>query len=160
MSQILVKSASAGAIAASVARTSTFSLAERTSANACQNLSAYLQSELTTKSSAYSDLLASLRDHFLFDDFSSIESWLAERPEIYGSLFLVSEQADLVFGRGRSKWLTLLEDWEGVSVLSIEVEFGGSGEDASSLCRKFISDWLVCQRPEIRRSLDIAVRFV
>jgi hypothetical protein len=160
MSQTLVKSGSAGALAATLAMTSAFSVAEPPSSAANGEFSGYRMSESAARSSAYSDLLANLRDHFLFDDFSSIETWLDAHPELYGSLFVASEQADRVFGRGRSKWLTVLEDWEGVSALSLEVEFGGSGEDASNLCRRFVSDWLVHQDVQVRRSLDVGVRYV
>lgn len=90
----------------------------------------------------------------------TLTEWLNAHPEQYGTLFAASKQVDLIFGAGRSKWLTVLEDWEGTRVLCLEVEFGGSGEDASRLCRRFVAEWLVNQEPYVRRSLDLAVRFV
>jgi hypothetical protein len=158
MSQTLVRSASAGALA--FAMTGVYVLSEPTSATARPNLNGYRQSENSTKSSAHTDLLSSLRDQFMFDDFSSIEAWLGHHPELYGALFLASEQADLIFGSGRSKWLTVIEDWEGSCALGLEVEFGGSGQDASRLCRRFVSEWLVNQEANVRQSLDLGVRFV
>jgi len=158
MSQTLVKSASAGALA--IAMTSSYVWSEPASATAGPAENGYRRSEASTKSAAYNDLLSGLRDHFLFDDFVAIESWLSAHPEQYGSLFAASEQIDLIFGAGRSKWLTVIEDWEGTSVLGLEVEFGGSGEDASRLCRRFVAEWLVNQESNIRQSLDLGVRFV
>jgi hypothetical protein len=92
--------------------------------------------------------------------FADIEPWLNAHPEQYGMLLAASKQVDLIFGAGRSKWLTVLEDWEGTRVLCLEVEFEGSGEDASRLCRRFVAEWLVNQEPWVRRSLDLGVRFV
>lgn len=158
MSQTLVRSASAGALVMAMA--SVYAWSEPASATAGASENGYRRSEASTKSAAYNDLLSGLRDQFLFDDFAAIESWLNGHPEQYGALFAASEQVDIIFGAGRSKWLTIIEDWEGTRVLGLEVEFGGSGEDASRLCRRFVAEWLVNQEAEIRQSLDLGVRFV
>jgi hypothetical protein len=158
MSQTLVRSSSAGAIASATTYANAWSEAASATAGAAEN--GYRRSEAARKSAACSDLLSRLRDHFLFDDFASIEAWMNAHREQYGALFVASEQIDLIFGAGRSKWLTVIEDWEGTRVLGLEVEFGGSGEDASRLCRRFVAEWLVHQQPEIRQTLDLGVRFV
>jgi hypothetical protein len=105
-------------------------------------------------------MLYGLRDHFLFNDHEPVKAWLNVRPNLADSLITASEQIDLIFGLGRSKWLTVIEDWEGTSVLRIEVEFSGSGEDASKLCRRFAEEWSVNQSPEIRQMIDLGVCFV
>lgn len=147
------------AVAVTIAPSGTYHLsAEAASASGVINDSAYRQSK-KEKSNAYSDLLSSLRDHFLFDDFSTIETWLRFHQYQYLALFSASEQVDLIFGSGRSKWLAVIEDWEGTRVLGLEVEFGGSGEEASKLCRRFVAEWLIHQAPDIRQSIDLGVRF-
>lgn len=114
----------------------------------------------TVKATAQADLLAALRDHFLFDDFATIESWLHAHPAHYSGLFAALPQIDTIFGSGKDKWLTVIEDWEGTRNLLIEVAFGGSGDDASMLCHRMIAEWLLSQEDDIRRSFDFGVRFV
>ena len=158
MSQTLVNSRSAGARV--LAMSSSTSTGDMISTLAGTPDSGCVAASALAKSSATFDLLSTLRDHFVFDDFSAIQGWLSRYTKLYGSLFEASVQIDLIFGAGRTKWLTLTEDWEGTCVLAIEVAFGGSGEDASRLCRKFVALWLVGQPREIRQSLVLGVRFV
>jgi hypothetical protein len=98
--------------------------------------------------------------HFLFNDHEPIKAWLNVRHNLADSLLAASKQIDIIFGAGNPKWLTVIEDWEGTSVLGIEVEFSGSGEDASKLCRRFVEEWLVHQPPDIRQTINLGVRFV
>lgn len=119
----------------------------------------YLVIARKSKSTAFSDLLSSLRDKYVFDDFTTIERWMKAQPQLFLPLFEASVEIENLFG-GRTKWLAISEDWEGTKEMTIEVEYGGSGEDASRLCRKFVENWLVSQTFEVRQQLVLGVRFV
>jgi len=158
MSQTLVRSASAGALF--TPKTSVSLQSEPTSALAIKSENRYRDFENSTRSWSYTDLVSDLRDHFIVEDFSSAECWLKNHPELYGPLCVASQQIDFIFGPGRLKRLTVIEDWEGTFAVSLEVEFGGSGQNASKLCRRFVSEWLVHQESNVRQALDLGVRFV
>jgi hypothetical protein len=88
-----------------------------------------------------------------------MEAWLSNHSDQISQLLSASNQIALIFGSRRSKWLTVIEDWEGTSTLGIKVEFSGSGQEASQLCRRFVAEWLIHQEPAIRQSFDLGVRF-
>lgn len=157
MSQTLVKSVNAGARVR--AKTSAY---VRVQPAAAMSISRSFSDKILNigSSSAQSDLFSCLRDFYLFDELSAIESWLSEIPELYTSLLEASQQIDRIFGSGRSKWLTVVKDWEGTRTLAIDVEFKGSGEEASAVCRRFVAEWLVNQEISVRQSLVLGVRFL
>lgn len=160
MSQTLVKPETAAARATAHATSNALTRDVPLSSLTLSDAHGYPGWNATRKSHALSNLLAHLRDHFVFDDFLSIQGWVATHPYYFDSLFSASRAADTVFGRGRAKWLSIIPDWKGSETLSLEIEFAGTGEESSRLCREFIESWQAHQNPDFRRILDIGVRFV
>lgn len=111
------------------------------------------------ESAAYNDFVYNLQRVFIIFEPDAIQSWLNSHSKVYASLFEAADQIELIFGGGRPMWLSLLEDWEGETTLEIEVGFEGSGEEASNLCGRFISEWLVNQEYEVSQFLIQGVRF-
>ena len=106
------------------------------------------------------DLLAILREAYVFHDSPLVERLIRENPAVLGPLQSAVPAIESVFGAGRTLLLVASDDWEGTPTLTIMVEFGGSGEEASELCRRFTRDWLVNQAESTRRLVTIDVQFV
>ena len=88
------------------------------------------------------------------------DAWLESHPKLRAILPEALRQIERIVGAGKPVRLNVIEDWEGTKILGIEVDFEGSGEEASSLCRRFIYGWLVHQPRRIRKAIDCGVRFL
>lgn len=111
-------------------------------------------------SSANYDILARLRDCFLFDDFVTIEQWLGFFPDLAPYLFDACSVLDDAFGTGRVKWLSVVNDWEGSTCLNVDVEFAGTGEQANMMLRGLTRSWFIHQPAFVREKLSLGIRFV
>lgn len=61
---------------------------------------------------------------------------------------------------GYCKTRTLIEHNGDKDVVVIEAEFAGTGEEASELVRRFVSEWLINQESWVRNHLEVSVTFV